>query len=38
MPIRMVYHQPAEDERMVLRIVAAGIAAFIDVEQMHASD
>ena len=32
MPIRMVYHQPAEYEGMVLRVVAAGITAFIDVE------
>ena len=36
MPVRVVHHQTTEHESMVLRVMAAGIAAFIDVEQMHA--
>jgi hypothetical protein len=36
MPVRVVYHQAAEHEGMVLRVMTPGVAAFVDVEKMHA--
>jgi hypothetical protein len=31
-------HQSAQHEGVVLWVVAAGVAAFVDVEQMHEPD
>jgi hypothetical protein len=36
MPVRVVHHQAAEHEGMVLRVMTPGVAAFVDVEKMHA--
>ena len=35
MPVRVVHHQAAEHEGMVLRVMTPGVAAFVDVEKMH---
>lgn len=37
MPVRVVHHQAAEHEGMVLRVMTPGVAAFVDVEEMHAA-
>ena len=36
-PVGVVDQQAAEYKGMVLRVVPAGVAAFIDVEEVHAS-
>jgi len=36
-PVGVVDEQAAQDEGMVLRVVPSGVAAFIDVEEVHAS-
>jgi hypothetical protein len=35
-PVRMMDHEAAQHEGMVLGVVATGVPAFVDVEQMHA--
>ncbi len=36
-PVGVVDQQAAQDESMVHRVVPAGVAAFIDVEEVHSS-
>ena len=36
MPVGVMNHQSAQHEGMVLRVMTTGVAAFVDVEKMHA--